>query len=295
MRAKRPIVPAGIFLLILCLLLPPLASAQQALGVVTGLQGRVELSRQASPTPVSLRLRDDLFLRDIVDTRQESVARILFGGQSTVTVRELTRLEIRAELLPTGATRSVYDLADGKVRVNIAPKLMRPGDLIEIHTPNAVATIRGSVLIAEYVSAVGRSRFTLLSGSAIIAPAGRVPFTLGPNSRVAISGALATGTQASPVETVTAAAAVEANQGLQVGPAHTEEAKLGQIAETQLNTATQLATVVVGTPVSPAEGAITVTTPTIMEITKATIGGTSPRPLPPPSPAPPLIQTPPAM
>lgn len=276
MQTNWHTVPTRVFACLLLLLLfsfqfPLPVSAQQAVGVVTGLQGRVDLSRQPAPTPVPLRFRDDLFLRDVINTQQESVARMLFGGQSTVTVRELTRLEVRAELLPTGATRSTYDLADGKIRVNIAPKLLRPGDLIEIRTPNAVATVRGSVLIAEYISAIGRSLFTLIAGSAIITPAGQAPFILGPNSEVTISGTLATGTQAGPIETVTAAAAAEANKGLEVGPAYTAEANLEQVAEAQLNTATQLATVLVGAPVSPAEAPVTVTAPVSTEVTTAPI------------------------
>ncbi len=70
-----------------------LALAQQAVGVVTALKGEAQLSRAATQSP--LRFKDDLILRDLIDTQEKSLARVLFGGKSTVTVRELSSLEVR--------------------------------------------------------------------------------------------------------------------------------------------------------------------------------------------------------
>jgi hypothetical protein len=50
---------------------------------------------------------------DVVATQEQSLMRILFGGKSTVTVRELSRLAVREEILPTGATLSVHELSGG--------------------------------------------------------------------------------------------------------------------------------------------------------------------------------------
>jgi len=41
------------------------------------------------------------------------------------------------------------DVASGRVAVAVARERMRPGDLVEVRTPNAVAGIRGTVIVAE--------------------------------------------------------------------------------------------------------------------------------------------------
>ena len=125
------------------------AQDSKGVGVVTALTGRAQLKRPQAPQSVALKLRDNLSVRDIVETREESLTRILLLGKSTVTVRELSRFEIREEILPDGARRAVIDLAEGKMRVMVARRLMKPGDEVRIRTPNAVAGVRGSDGIIE--------------------------------------------------------------------------------------------------------------------------------------------------
>ncbi len=146
------------------------ASAQEPVGVVTALQGTARLTRPTVPTPVSLRFKDGLLIRDIVDTQEKSLVRILFGGKSTVTVRELSRLEVREETLPTGATLSVHDLSKGAILVNVARQLLRPDDEVQIRTPNAVAAVRGTTISAECRLTSAQCIFTVLAGSALITP-----------------------------------------------------------------------------------------------------------------------------
>jgi len=82
-----------ILVLSISLNFPELVSAQQAVGVVTALKGEAQLTRAATQT--ALRFKDDLILRDLIDTQENSLTRVLFGGKSTVTVRELSSLEVR--------------------------------------------------------------------------------------------------------------------------------------------------------------------------------------------------------
>ena len=127
----------GSLLLSFSLFFPALASAQQAVGVVTALKGKAQLTRATTQT--ALRFKGDLILRDLIDTQEKSLTRVLFGGKSTVTVRELSRLEVREELLPGGRTRIIHDLSSGSTLVNVARSLMRRGDEVQIRTPNAIA------------------------------------------------------------------------------------------------------------------------------------------------------------
>ena len=107
-----------IFILPLFLFFPSLASAQKPVGIVTALKGRAQLIRTGAQT--ALRFKDNVILRDIIDTQESSLVRVLFGGKSTVTVRELSRLEVREELLPGGGVRSVHNLSSGSILVNVA-------------------------------------------------------------------------------------------------------------------------------------------------------------------------------
>jgi hypothetical protein len=136
-------------LLLLALALPAWAQEARGVGVVTALSGRADLKRPQAPEAAALKLRDNLFVRDVVDTHEKSLARMLLLGKSTVTVRELSRFEIREEALADGGQRATINLAEGRIRVMVVRRLMRPGDEIRIQTPNAIAGVRGTDGIVE--------------------------------------------------------------------------------------------------------------------------------------------------
>jgi hypothetical protein len=92
---------------------------------------------------------------------------MLFGGKASVTVRELSRFEVREETLPGGATRSTVQLNSGAIIVNVARQLMKPGDEVIINTNNAVAAVRGSMIYVESLEPT-RSTFAQLSGEAVL-------------------------------------------------------------------------------------------------------------------------------
>ena len=124
----------------------------RGVGVVTTLAGTVTVARAALPAPQPLRFKDDVFMRDHIATAEKSVVRVLLGGKALVTVRELSSLTIKEE---TG--RSTIDLTAGKIAMGVVRQRMRPGEVIEIRTPNAIAAIRGTVLVVELIPAPGGS------------------------------------------------------------------------------------------------------------------------------------------
>jgi FecR-like protein len=135
------------------------AHAQERAGVVTTLEGDVTVTRASLPRPAPLKFKDDIYARDRVATGKESVARILLGGRAVVTVREHSTVTITEA--PGVAT---VDLAAGRVAVAVAREKMRAGDVVEVRTPNAVAGIRGTVIVAEVFGA-DDSVITVLKGS----------------------------------------------------------------------------------------------------------------------------------
>jgi len=145
------------FVLFGALALCPLAARAQSgsdagrnVGVVTTLAGQVTVARATLPSPVPLRFKDDVFLRDHIATAERSVVRVLLGGKALVTVRELSALTITED---TG--RSIVDMTAGKIAMGVLRQRMRPGEVIEIRTPNAIAAIRGTVLVVELIPEPG--------------------------------------------------------------------------------------------------------------------------------------------
>ncbi len=122
----------------------PARAETSRVGVVTTLDGTATLSRVALPQGVPLKLRDDVFLSDRITTGNKSFARILLGGKAIVTVREHSVLTISE-----GPGTSVVDVKIGRVAVAVVKERMKPGESVEIRTPNALAGIRGTVVIAE--------------------------------------------------------------------------------------------------------------------------------------------------
>ena len=148
---------------VLALTLASQAHAQQRAGVVTSLEGHVTVSRPSSSRPAPLRFKDDVFVRDRITTGSESIARILLGGRAVVTVREHSMVTLTES--PGVAT---VDVATGRVAVAVAREKMRAGDVVEVKTPNAVAGIRGTVIVAE-VFGPTHSVITVLKGTIDVA------------------------------------------------------------------------------------------------------------------------------
>ena len=148
---------------VLALVLPTQALSQEApkAGVVTTLQGTASVAR-STQEPRPLKFRDDVFVQDRITTGDDSIVRILLGGKAVVTVRERSVLTISET--PTTAT---IEVGSGKIAVAVAKERMRAGDSVEVKTPNAVAGIRGTILIAEVAQESANranTQFTLLTG-----------------------------------------------------------------------------------------------------------------------------------
>ena len=138
-------------------------------GTVTAVAGPVTVTRLLA-TPQPLKFRDSLFWRDVVEARKDGIARVLLAGQTTVTVRELSRLELREEATAEGI-RYTAELVSGKVRASVARMLMRPGDQVEVRTRNAVASVRGTDFIVETLALPSQARAFGLMGFREVAPA----------------------------------------------------------------------------------------------------------------------------
>jgi len=125
--------------------------------MVAMLLGTATVTRAAVPAPVPLSFKDDVFLRDRITTAEKSAVRVLLGGKATVTARELSVLTI-TEVPGT----STVSLGAGRTAVAVSKARMKPGETVEIKTPNVVVAVRGTFVIAEV--SPGRSTITILRG-----------------------------------------------------------------------------------------------------------------------------------
>jgi len=161
-------------------LLPPPVAAQtsDAVGIITTLDGRATVARPALPGPLALKFKDDVFGRDRISTEERSLVRVLLGGKAILTVRELSQITIHEE-----PGRAVVTLPDGKVVLAVQKQRMRPGESIEIRTPNAVAAVRGSLMAVSYAASAGLTSVICGSGDCVQGFAGQAPTQLPPGQQ----------------------------------------------------------------------------------------------------------------
>ena len=143
-------------LLALTIAIPAVASAQERVGVATTVVGPVTITHEAT-SPAPLKFKDDVLLNDRVTTGDKGFARMLLGGKAIVTARERSVITITE--VPGVST---IDLVSGRISVAVVKSRMRPGEVVEIKTPNAVSGIRGTIVVAEVVGGV--STITVLRG-----------------------------------------------------------------------------------------------------------------------------------
>jgi hypothetical protein len=178
------------------------AQAGKPAGVVTSLQGTANLQRVSATEPapqlLPLKFRDEVRIADRITTGDQSLARILLGGKAVVTVREHSSLTITET-----AGASTINITAGKIALAVAKERMNPGERIDIKTPNAVAGVRGTVVITEVSRATAstveqgggvNTLFTLLTGALEInllnsnGQPGPTSFTMGPLQTLSITG-----------------------------------------------------------------------------------------------------------
>jgi hypothetical protein len=260
-------------LLVISLLcpLPTFAQQPQPAGVVTVLEGDVTARRQ--PQTVALKFKDNVFVQDTVVTQEKSLARMLLGGRAVVTVRERSSVTIN-RVPPTEIIT-----ADAGSKFGLAVARERMGqDRMEIRTPNAIAGVRGTVVITDVSAPRGggavTTDFYVLRGSITVQqlnPPGP-PVTVNTLQRASISGSNPPSTAPIPPEQVGAIVA-----GLQPASLRGGENLAQDIIKPQaLSNAVALVSVLnqgpeaLQAPVVPASTTVLPTNPTLAPVTPLT-------------------------
>jgi len=111
-------------------------------GVISEINGTVEIKRAGSADFVPARVGDQLALDTIVSTGFRSTA-LITAGSSIITVRPITRLTL-SELSGSAGTETInVALQTGKVRVDVNPPAGTKTNMT-VRGPTATASVRGT-------------------------------------------------------------------------------------------------------------------------------------------------------
>ncbi|MGH7390303.1 MAG: FecR domain-containing protein [Candidatus Rokuibacteriota bacterium] len=230
---------------------PPVALAEsERAGIVTALQGHATVASTATPAPAPLKFKDHVFVHDRIRTGDHSIVRILLSGRATVTVRERSVLTVIEY-----PTASQIHVGTGRASIAAVKSRMKPGETIDIVMPNALATIRGTVVVAE-VSPAG-STITVIRGLVDVTPLDPIArrpiggmFRLAALERVTIPNA---GTP--QAQTLTPAEAEQLGSQFKVGPRETPAGMYSSLTDAQVRfTARHLTDMTGGSPVGAPRG-----------------------------------------
>ena len=131
------------------------------IGLVPGVRGDANVRREHAAQAQKLKFKDDLFWQDTLSTGTDSQLRLLIQQKSVITMKELTQLQLREDLVAGNQNKkkSVVDLVSGAVRVVVDKEAAKEGNY-EVRTNMAVAAIRGSDLYTQ----AGASHVEFCSG-----------------------------------------------------------------------------------------------------------------------------------
>src|SRR6266581_1565648 len=122
---------------------------QQAIGLYMAVIGKVTVAHVGQPAAVPVKLREDVYFKDVIETQASSRAKALFQDDSILTVGENSRVEVSEYIYdPANNQRStILRLFQGKARALVGKLFAGRGSKFEIHTPTAVATARGTYFV----------------------------------------------------------------------------------------------------------------------------------------------------
>ena len=129
----------------LLIVLPRLADGQtQPVGAIAALVGEGTITHAVRAERAPAKVRDEVYVRDRIETAQRSVIRVLMGGRVTITIRERSIVTITDDPM-----RTRVDLESGTLAFKVHEGGLRAGEVAELLTPNTVTGIRGSLVVAE--------------------------------------------------------------------------------------------------------------------------------------------------
>src|SRR2546426_95940 len=122
---------------------------QQAIGFYMAVIGKTTVVHVGQPAATPVKLREDVYFKDVIETQANSRAKALFEDDSILTVGENSRVEVNEFIYdPANNQRStILRLFQGKARALVGKLFAGLGSRFEVHTPTAVAAARGTYFV----------------------------------------------------------------------------------------------------------------------------------------------------
>lgn len=299
---KRPLF--FISFLVFALLFSVNLSYGALAGKVTLVEGRVDVLKAGQDVVTPVKLGDPVSVGDIFRAKSNGRAEITFLNGNLLRIAPNTRAEIKEYSSTADKTNNVIKLHRGKVQAISGEEFIKKvaafaeGNKFEVHTPNAVAGIRGSNMLVSYLRNITATFF--------LAGRGYKYNPNDPGRRVVdiVAGTISfvTATDAPPTPPRKATEAEQATFVKAVVPVAPKETETKEEApSTTQQTTTTTTDAGTSTTTTTTEGTTTTTTGTTQEtvsdptivastttpVTTTTTQPATPEPPPPPPPPPP--------
>ncbi|TAN45719.1 MAG: hypothetical protein EPN22_01640 [Nitrospirae bacterium] len=138
-------------LLAICLVvLPQNAWSAEQVGKITNVEGKVDILRGGQLPAVAVNLDDAIYVKDVLRTKSGAKAEITFDDGNVVKVAPSSRIDIEDYVPHEGKNKAVIKMPRGKVQAIVNKDIIKKLSLsskasaFEVHTPNAVAGVRGT-------------------------------------------------------------------------------------------------------------------------------------------------------
>ncbi len=126
------------------------------IGKVTQVAGKVDVLKPGKNLATSVKLGDPVDVGDIYRAKTKSNAEITFNNQNILKIAPATRVEIKEYMVDEQKSSQVMKLHRGRVQAISGQDFIKKvaafaeGNRFEVHTPNAVAGIRGSNMLVGF-------------------------------------------------------------------------------------------------------------------------------------------------
>lgn len=145
-----------IFVIAFSLLLVSHISLAAPVGRITSLEGRVDVLKTGKNIASPINLGDPVDVGDIFRAKSNSRTEITFINKNLLRITPNTRVEIKEYMVEGDRSSSVAKLHRGRVQAVAAEEFIKKaaafaeGNKFEVHTPNAVAGIRGTNMVVSH-------------------------------------------------------------------------------------------------------------------------------------------------
>lgn len=165
-RVRASIGGVGLSLIAMLMVLSTSGRAQEAdrIGTVLAVEGVVQIQAQGATTWTQLRFRDAILRGDTVRTAAAGKLKVLLRDESIMTLAEQSEMTFTEFLLTEQQQRSVVSLLIGTVKV-LTRRVLGSGAAVEVHTPNAVAGVRGTIFIVRFTEPPPTTEIFVLEGT----------------------------------------------------------------------------------------------------------------------------------